>query len=277
LTPTPGRPRPAAPAAGDGPRDDEEPGKRAPAALDGPDGLLTRARRGDGAARETLIDRYAPFALKVASQVTGGYVELGRHDEASVALIALNESIDRYDPGRGSNFLGFAREVIRRRLIDLYRRNRSRWREIPAGSLAEGEFATDPAGGGQAGGGWGIEATQLVEAERLHQEMEETDERQEEVFRYREALAAYGITLDELVEFCPRHEDARRRAIEVARILASRPDMVQHLRRTGELPLKALSALTPVSRKTIERQRKYIIAIVVILTEDLPHLKEYLR
>jgi len=182
LTPTPGGLGPNARAAGSPTREDEAPEERTSSPLDGPDGLLVRARRGDAVARETLLDRYTPFTLKVASQVTGGYVELGRDDEASIALMAFNESIDSYDPARGASFLGFARAVIRRRLIDLYRRDRSGRREIPVGSPAEVEIGPEP---GRPGGGGGYEAAQVAAAERVHREREESDDRRAEVFRYR--------------------------------------------------------------------------------------------
>jgi RNA polymerase sigma factor len=245
--------------------------------LDGPDGLLARARGGDAAAREVLLKRYAPFALKVASQVTGSYVELGRDDEGSVALLAFNEAIDSYDPGRGASFLGFVRAVIRRRLIDHYRQGRARRREVPAGSLIDGDGPgrSLPGQGGDETAGLG--AAERLAAEWAYREREESYDRQEEIYRYREALEVYGISLGDLVRLSPRHEDARRRAMEVARRLAGDPELLSRLRRRGELPLGELGALTGVGRKTLERQRKYIIAVTLILTEDLPHLREYLK
>lgn len=244
--------------------------------LDGRDGLLSRARRGDKAAREELIDRYAPFALKVASRVTGGYVRLGEDDESTVALLAFNEAIDRYDPGRGGGFLGFAEEVIRRRLIDHYRRGRAGRREVPLSALSDAG-GLDGTLAGEAGGESGPPPAEVLAAEWVHREREDEAERREEVLRYRELLAAYGISLEELVRLSPRHEDARRRAIEAARALAARPELVESLRRRGELPLKELVGLAGLSRKTLERQRKYIIAVALILTEGLPYLEAYLK
>lgn len=243
--------------------------------LDGPDGLLARARDGDRGAREAILRRYAPFALKAASRVTGGYVELGRDDEASVALLAFNEAIDSYDPERGASFLGFVREVIRRRLIDHLRKNRSRQREVPL-SVLNGDDGERGAGGGH-GDGSGLQAAGIAAAEWAHRDREEAYERQEEVFRYREILAVYGISLADLVRLSPRHEDARRRAIGAARLMARRPELIDYLRRRGELPLAELATQTGLSRKTLERQRKYIIAVAIILVEDLPHLGEYLK
>lgn len=245
--------------------------------LDSPDGLLARAREGDRTARETLLSRYSPFALKTASRVTGTYVRLGHDDEASVALMAFNEAIDSYDPGRGANFLGFAQTVIRRRLIDHFR-GKIRNREVPLSALSTGDGMMGSGSEEDAAGGVaGVAAGQVAAAEWAHRDHEEQGERREEVLRYRELLATYGISLGELVRVSPRHEDARRRAVEAARVLAARPELIAKLRRRGELPLKELGGLAGVSRKTLERQRKYIIAVVLILVEDLPCLEAYLK
>ncbi len=270
LNVSPGGRRPAG-AAPRGPSG----GAGATTRLDGPDGLLTRARGGDAAAREDLLGRYTPFVLKVASRVTGAYVRMGHDDEASVALAALNEAIDNYDPDRGASFLGFAEAVIRRRLIDYYRQGKARRRETPVGALVDGEEVDGEGAGGPPASR--LAAAQLAQAEWVYRDQEDQAERRDEVLRYREMLAVYGISLAELVRISPRHEDARKRAVEAARVLASRPQLVEILRRRGELPLRELGSLVGISRKTLERQRKYIIAVTLILTEDLPQLEAYLK
>lgn len=230
-----------------------------------PEELSSLARSGDAAARERLIERFTPLALRVAAQVTGRYVQVGRDDEVSVCLIAFNEAIDAYRPDRGGGFLSFAELVMRRRLIDHLRRT-SNHHESPLSAWDDEDDEGDVYNA--------VEADQAV---REHARSVEAAERAEEIARYAEALRRYGIAFEELPEICPRHEDARRRAIEVARTVASRPELVKHLRSNGELPLKALEQLAGVSRKTLERQRKYIIAVTVILLEDFTFLRGYLE
>ena len=45
--------------------------------------------------------------------------------------------------------------------------------------------------------------------------------------------------------------------------------------RKKALPMKELSKNSGVDRKTLERHRKYLIAVALILMEDLPHMAEY--
>jgi RNA polymerase sigma factor len=44
-----------------------------------------------------------------------------------------------------------------------------------------------------------------------------------------------------------------------------------------QLPVKQLEAKVAVSRKTIERNRKYIIAMAIILSGEFLYLKEYIK
>lgn len=230
-----------------------------------PEELLAMARDGDSAAREHLIRRFTPLALRVASQVTGRYVRMGEDDEVSVCLIAFNEAIDAYRADRGGSFVSFAEVVMRRRLIDHLRRTANR-AESPLSAWDEEDEEGNV-----------YNAVEVEQAVQEHARSVETRERAEEIARYADALRRYGISFQELPEICPKHEDARRRAIEVARAVASRTELANHLRNTGELPLKALEQIAGVSRKTLERQRKYIIAIAVILLEDLTYLRGYLE
>ncbi|MBE3589363.1 MAG: RNA polymerase sigma-I factor [Firmicutes bacterium] len=228
---------------------------------------LALAKAGDRAAREDLIRAYTPFVLRVASRACGRYLVSGRDDEVSVALIAFNEAIDRFDGEGGASFLAFAEMVIRRRLVDHYRAAR-RARELP---LTEFETTDDE--------GQPYNVVDIRGALERHEAEEEASRRRADIARFREALADFGVTLQDLVAAAPRHEDARRRAMAVARRIADTPALAQHLRRHRELPLKELSALPDlgVSRKTLERQRKYIIAVAVILLEDLETLREYIK
>ena len=49
------------------------------------------------------------------------------------------------------------------------------------------------------------------------------------------------------------------------------------LRETKQLPMKAIEKGTNISRKVLERHRKYIIAATEIFVGDFPNLKEYME
>lgn len=228
------------------------------------DRLLEPARGGDKQAREDLIRTYTPLVLRVGSQVSGRYLTVGRDEEVSVGLIALNEAIDRYDPGRGASFISFAELVIKRRLVDYYRRQKGQL-EIPLSELETEDDEGNP-----------LDTVERRKAMDEHARQIEADDRKHEIVRYAKRLAEFGIRFSELVDVSPKHEDARQRALEAARIVAEQPLLAQHMLARRELPLKQLEELVGVSRKTLERQRKYIIAVVLILLEDFYHLRHYI-
>lgn len=225
--------------------------------------LLGEAQRGNDEARNQLIQDYTPFVLKVASQKTGRYLRPGIDEEISVALLAFNEAISAYQNDRGS-FLSFSQTVIQRRLVDYFRRDRSRQHEVLLSELDDEALP-------------GHEPSPL---DRLAQSswglVQEQEDRRHEIDEYATLLARYGMGLSDLVKVAPKHRDARDRAITLARAVATDPDHRQLLVERGELPVKALVHAFGVSRKLVERNRKYIIAVALILIHDFPHLQGYI-
>jgi RNA polymerase sigma-B factor len=72
--------------------------------------LFALARTGDSDARERLIERYLPFAQRLARRFTTTGAE--REDLIQVASCALVKAVDRYDPDRGFAFTTFATPTI---------------------------------------------------------------------------------------------------------------------------------------------------------------------
>lgn len=228
--------------------------------------LVLAAQNGDSLAREKVLQDYRPFYLRVASSSCRKYLVLGRDDEASIAMIAFNEAIDSYNTEGGASFLSFAEIVIKRRMVDFFRRQSRRADEIPLSSF-ESEENEDGI----------IQKIESKEAHAVLQIQEEAEERREEIFRLDQLLSHYGIRFSELVKISPKHQDARDRALQVARIIVNDPELLAHLTSKKSLPLKELEERVVVSRKTLERQRKYIITLTLILIGDFYHLQEYLN
>ncbi len=224
-----------------------------------------RRAQADPAERERLIERFTPFILKVTTRAVGHYVRMGQDDEVSVALIAFNEAIDRFDPGRGGNFLALAETVIRRRLVDHYRRERQRT-EIPLSSFGSDDPDRDAPFPGENQAAIAAHEADAARSERL-----------EEIDRYREELKAVGLDFQQLLHHAPRHRDAREAAVSVARLIASTPEFAAYLRDRGTLPLGRLDERVRLSRKTLERHRKYIVAVALALMGEYPYLQTYLR
>lgn len=213
--------------------------------------MLDRARTGDAGAREKLIEQSGEFILAVTSrQIKRG---VGRSDdEFSIALLAFNEAIDKYDPDRGAAFTTFAAEVIRRRLIDHYRGQGRRRSEVPWSALPDGNLFSHNA-----------------DAERRNIRYE--------IEAFTQRLDEFGITLEDLVRATPKHRDTRAIAFSIAERVAADPKLREQFLRRKTIPLKALLTHIIYSPKTVQRHRKYIIAASIVLIDDFPIIREYLN
>ena len=72
--------------------------------------LVRQHRRGNGRARDVLIERYLPLATRLASRYDR--VDPPREDLVQVAALGLVKAADRWDPDRGPSFSSFAVPTI---------------------------------------------------------------------------------------------------------------------------------------------------------------------
>lgn len=230
---------------------------------------IAQVQQGEENVREELIRQYIPFILKVTSQACKRFVRLGEDDEVSVALMAFNEALDKYDSSLNTSFFTFAQSVVKRRIIDYFRKSdQNKW-EIPLSAIIQ-EDGEDRNETSQ------LDRITWQFSQKQYFEEDIAELRRDEIIEYNRELQNYGITFRELAEASPRHQDARIAAFKAARIICSNERYRQHLIRTRSLPLKELEAEVDVSRKTLERQRKYIIALTIILMGQYYFLEEYL-
>lgn len=232
---------------------------------------LERIAAGDEAARDELLRAYAPYAMSVASRAVGRFVRLGHDDAANIALIAMDEAARTFAPAKGS-FLSFSAQVIRRRVIDHLRREGRRSREVPAGvSFSPGD---EDDGAEQSPGLPGLAG---AIGDLVSQAYEDGVARRDELAEFGRQLAEFGIDFDTLAEVAPRHVDARENAKDVARLIASDAGMRRYLLERKQLPLRELEMRGDMKRKTLERHRKYIIAITLVLIGEYDELHEYVQ
>ena len=224
---------------------------------------LNQAKQGDTEARENILAEARSFVLSTCVRYCNRPLEWGRDDELSIGLMAFNEAIDRFEEERNIPFLGFARLVIKSRLADYFRRE-ARHRHQPL------EYQVADYSPIQ------LETAQAWEKHLLEAEARE---RQEEILEFQKELLIYGISVSELVEASPKHRDSRDNLIAVAQQVADDPNLMEHLQRTKRLPVKELTLLSGLHRKTIEKGRRYIIAMALLLSqkERFIYLFSYLK
>lgn len=212
----------------------------------------------DPEAREAFLAEYQTFIRHVASKACFHSLEWGRDDELSEALIAFNEAIDLFVADKGVPFLAYARVLIKRRLIDYYRKHRLR----QAISLDQEDI------------GRGIDIYFGLDEFR---EQEQDRERAEEIQQFSRALGAFQLTFQNLVEVSPKHRDSRETLLRAARGLAFDTELWPQVERNGKVPMQALALKTQIHPKVLERGRKYILAVALLMANqhEYVYLREY--
>jgi len=234
---------------------------------DTPEAMVASIQQGNEELRNELIQRYRPFILKTASRFCKRYIDPARDDEFSVALLAFDEAINGYSAQSGGRFLTFASQVITRRLID-YARKEERHASLVPYSALEGDKGEGASLLSQ------VEAKEALEAYAQDQDRET---RLEEIKALAEELAGFGISFADLSEQSPKHLDSRNMLLGIGRRLAANPVLFAMLKERRQLPLKELCEAEQVSRKTLERNRKYLIATALIAGGPYRHLKPYIE
>ena len=216
---------------------------------------------------EQLLKLYTPIVLSVGAKVCGRFLRPGVDDEVCVGWAALHEASRCFRPEVGVPFPAFATMVVRRRLVDYYRRQGSTRREVPLSAFeredADGEVWSP------------VEATA---AEGIAARQGEAQERREEIAEFDRLLHRHGFSLRDLARQSPRRRGARARAAAVARAAIAEPGWVERLRHKGGLTLghlEQVGSALGVGRKTLERRRRYIVGLAFLLTGDFPRLRSY--
>jgi RNA polymerase sigma factor len=221
-------------------------------------------QQGDRFLLNDIIDSYKPFIAKTVSSVCKRYI-YETDDEFSIGLIAFNEAIEKYSPERGSSLLSFSEVLIKRRVID-YIRKQTKFQHISL-DITGANYEEESPG------------NVIVNELSLDDYHKKTDEqlRKEEIIHFQNLLKTFDLSFSDLVENSPKHADARKNAIVAAKMLVENQELKDLLFEKKRLPIKQLEQMVNVSRKTIERNRKYIIAIALILSNDYVYMKDYIK
>ncbi|MFZ3577351.1 RNA polymerase sigma-I factor [Virgibacillus sp. DJP39] len=225
--------------------------------------MISSAKAGDKEVQNYLLKMYQPYIAKCVSEVCKRFIDPKRDDEFSVGLFAFNEAIQTYSSDKGSSFLSFAKLVVKRKVIDYIRFVKKTPTTASLDQSYDEEKMENPA--------------ELVAVNEKYQIEQDAWYRREEINDFKKKLLEYKLTLTELTEASPKHKDARESAIRTAKILYQDVQLREYVEHKKRLPIKELVKRVDVSKKTLERNRKFILAIFIVLDEDYLYLKDYLK
>ena len=213
-------------------------------------------------AADQLIGDYLPFIRAETAKFLKRPPEEGRDDELSIAMIAFHEAIGGYAKQRGS-FLKYASMLIRSRLIDYARKERRHRQTVSLDAPAAGEESAS--------------LGETLPEERDHPE--ESAHRQatrQEIEELSRQMESFGVSLSDVADNCPKQQrtlQACRKALAYAR---ENSWLLEELVHGKKLPLAKLSDGSGVERKTLERHRKYLVALLLIYTNGYEIIRGHL-
>ncbi|MGP4040716.1 RNA polymerase sigma-I factor [Gracilibacillus sp. D59] len=206
---------------------------------------ITEIQKGNELVREQLIQYYQPYILSVVGKVCKKFTTWN-DDEASIGLIAFNRAIDTYDPGKGRTFLNYVYLIIHRELIDFFRKE-NQYQDL----IKNGEKL--------------LETNHVQESVKQYQQEERISNIAEEIIDLNDQLSCFYIRFEELESYSPKQKRTRKKVLQIAEDFIQRETLVEQLFRRKQFPVKDFVTLTKYRVKTIEKYRKYIIAIIIIL------------
>ncbi len=211
---------------------------------------------------DDLILAYIPFIRSEASKFMGKPCT-EQDDEYSIAMMSFYEAIMGYELSRGA-FLAYAALLIRSRLID-YQRKEARHR----GHISLYDSSSDE-----------DDRTLLDTIADPHDYFEESatrDATRREIEELSAVMAEFGVTFSDVVEHCPKQERTLSVCAAAISYAGENKALLEELLRTKKLPMAQLVSGSGAERKTLERHRKYILAMLLIQTNGYEIIRGHLR
>ena len=216
----------------------------------------------DPEAADRLIGQYMGFIRSETVKFTHALPEDGHEDELSIAMLAFYEAVLGYEKARGA-FLPYAARAIRNRLVDHYRTEKRHGNAVSLhASSADGE-----------------ERSLLDALPDTRDEIGDFEARsasRQEIREFGAQLGRFGITFSDVADSCPRQERTLavcRRVLDYAR---ANPMLLARVEESGKLPMGELVQGAGADKKTLERHRKYLVAILLAFTNGYEIIRGHL-
>lgn len=221
------------------------------------------AAKENSQAADALISQYLPFIKSETAKNIGRASVEGRDDELTIAMTAFHEAVMAYHKEKGA-FLPFARTAIRNRLIDYSRKEMRHVNQIsldePTGDDVESQTLMEQLDTGSDEIAVHVERTAI----------------KDEIMHFSKILSAYGLTLTKVAENSPKQGRTLAACHQTLAYAKAHPELLQQLETSRKLPLIQLAEGAGVERKTLERHRKYLVAIMLAYTNGFDNIREHL-
>lgn len=214
--------------------------------------------KNSGELLEQLILDYLPFIKKQVGSMMG--LGLEYDDMLSIAMLVFSNCVHQYEIERG-NFLTFVKVSLKNRLIDESRREMKNKMIVPLYKETEDEVL--------------LQTENQIALQYYDKEIERKN-LCIEIEDLSTKLEQFDITFSQLAAICPKHTRAKRQCYAIALAVSNDEVMKKKLMENKKIPQKELAGMFKISVKTIEKHRKYIVALVILIDGDYPGIQAFL-
>lgn len=208
---------------------------------------------------DDFIEKNKKFIYSVTANVCKRNLQWENDDELSIALIAFNNACKTYVESKG-NFFSYAKVLIKNALIDYFRK---------ASNNPYLVFNSDD------------KEIELMDSKNTltnYEIQQENLKRSEEIIDFSNELKQYKLSFDVLVESSPSHRDTKDKLLNLAFVCSKETSIVDYIYNNKMLPVKQICLLTGENRKFIEKWRRYILALILIFSNnEYIYLRSYLN
>lgn len=207
--------------------------------------------------KNEFIKENLSFIFNTAAFVCKRKVDIANDEEVSVALEAFSKAYDTFNEDKG-NFFTYAKAIIRNSLVDFFRKSKN---------LPQLYFEEDTQ----------TQVDNTISISNYEREME-SKSRLDEIAEFRKELLEYGIDFFNLSENSPSHKDTREELLNVAIQCIEDERILNILIDTKKLPITLIIEKTGKKRKFLEKWRRYLIALILLIKSDeYIYIKSYLN
>ncbi len=219
------------------------------------------AAKEDPRKADDLIRAYIPFIRSEAAKFLSRLCT-DQDDEYSIAMMAFYEAVMGYEKGRGA-FLSYAAMLIRSRLIDYQRKEARHQGHI---SLYEDNGDDDDR----------RLMDDLADERDYYEESAHREAAQQEIRELAAVMLSFDVSFADVADNCPKQERTLEACARAIRYAGENEHLLSELLRTKKLPMAQLVQGSGAERKTLERHRKYILAMLLIQTNGYEIIRGHL-
>ncbi|AEV68674.1 anti-sigma factor domain-containing protein [Acetivibrio clariflavus] len=206
---------------------------------------IMKIKQGDMQAKKDFIDKHKGFILEAISHSLGRSAIPKNSPEFDVGLDAFDYSIDLFNPEKENDFLSFSEQIIREWILE------------------------------------------YVKQENLNNSLRQIDEEKyylycnhestKDIAQFKRSLWEYGIKLSDLPNLTPDEKQNIGVCVRIAKQLAIDDRLFQKVTGNKTLSIEDINDGIKLERRLFNKYKKYIIALTLIIKNNLRLLCSYLR